>query len=130
MVQLVATGFDANGLSAAGLKVLKAALVYASGRREVKEHRLSLDEFCALAGTGLLSGESVRVLLYQAAKAGACIRYIDTDARRGDVVPERISPMLAYASANDSGVAFEFFDFVFEPAVLEKVLTYIAPTRR
>lgn len=64
-------------------------------------------------------------------KTGACVKYIDPDARTSAVLLERIAPILAYAyaSANDSGVVVEFFDFVFDPDALEKILSYMTSTR-
>lgn len=72
MTEITAVGTVVDKLSLAGLNVLKAGVAYAAANRGTKEHSIALDEFCQMAGVGLLSvgemgrllGEGARVIVY------------------------------------------------------------------
>lgn len=122
MAEVIVIEIDAQGLSAAGLQVLKAALAHAAAHRDVKCHELPLDEFCAMAGTGELPGEAMRLLLREGQRVLASAELVDTDVHTNSDMRWRSSPMFSYAAADDSKVAFEVFDFVLHEDVLGKVL--------
>lgn len=130
MAQLVVTDIELNGLSAAGVVVLKAVIAYASARKDVRSHRLSVDDFCTMVGMGALSAEAIRLLLDDVRKARAIVEVIDTDSRSGEAVARKTSPMLDWTSVSDSGVVFEFYDFVLLQPVVDQVLNLAAPQRR
>lgn len=130
MPQVIVTDIEWNGLSAAGLQVLKAALAHARNNTGVKCHELPLADFCALASTGTMSIEVMRRLLGEAQRVLACIEVVDTDARARTDLPCGSSPMFGFIGGDDSSVAFEVFDFVLQDAVLNKVLAFSPSCRR
>ncbi len=132
MTQVIVTDIELDGLSAAGLQVLKAALTHARNNTRVKCHELPLDDFCALAGTGTVSAAVMRRLLCEAQRVLVCIEVIDTDARARACadLPCGSSPMFGFIGGDDFSVAFEVFDFVLQDAVLNKVLALAPPRRR
>ena len=127
MAQVLITDVESEGLSTAGLKVLKAALTHAQAHQGVKRHELQLDEFCGLAGVGMLSGDAMRSLLYEAQRVLACVEAVDTDARGDDEVRCGSSPMFNWVSAGDEGVEFEVSDFVLHAYVLPHLLAISPP---
>lgn len=130
MAQLVVTDIELNGLSAAGVVVLKAVVAYASARKDVRSHRLSVDDFCTMVGMGAHSAEAIRLLLDDVRKARAIVEVIDTDSRSGEAVARKTSPMLDWTSVSDSWVVFEFYDFVLLQPVVDQVLNLASPHRR
>lgn len=122
MAQVLITDIESDGLSTAGLKVLKAALTHAQAHRGVNRHEFPLDEFCDLAGVGKLSGDAMRLLLHEAQRVLACVEALDTDARGDDEVRCGSSPMFNWVSAGDEGVEFEVSDFVLHAYVLPHLL--------
>lgn len=129
MAEVVVTDIEIGRLSAAGLKVMKAVLTYASAHKDVGCHELSLDDLSALAGLGNLSGEAMRALLYEGQGALARIEVVDTDSRTRDGLPFKSSPLLGYVGSDDFSVTFEVFDFVLQDAVLNKILALRAPMK-
>lgn len=130
MAEIVIVDIELNGLSALGLQVLKAALTHAAAHRDVKEHELSLDEFCALAGVGKLSGEGMRRLLMEGQRVLGCIEFIDTGAAGSRDMPCGSSPMFSLVGADDEFVWFKVFDCVLHDDVLRRVLDLAPPLRR
>ncbi|WP_426195559.1 hypothetical protein, partial [Massilia sp. DWR3-1-1] len=90
---------------------------------------LTLDEFCALAGVGKLSGEGMRRLLTEGQRVLGCIEFVDTGARDKKDMPWGSSPMFGFVSADDERVSFEVFNFVLHDYVLCRVLA-LTPTQR
>jgi hypothetical protein len=129
VTEIVIVDIELNGLSVLGLHVLKAALTHAAAHRDVKEHDLSLDEFCALAGVGKLSGDGMRRLLTEGQRVLGCIEFVDTGARGKKDMPWGSSPMFGFVSADDERVSFEVFNFVLHDYVLCRVLA-LTPTQR
>lgn len=122
MAQVLITNIESQGLSILGTKVLKAALTYAQVHRGVKRHGLQLREFCDLAGLGKLSGDAVRVLLYEAQRVLACVEAVDTEASGEEEIRCGSSPMFNWVSAGDDFVEFEVPDFVLHAYILPHLL--------
>lgn len=129
MTQVIITEFDLDGLSAAGLKVLKAALKYACDHTDVKCHELSLEVFGRLAGIGELSVEEAKRLLREAQRVLVRMEVVDTESRTRQDGQFFSSPMLGLTAATSSSVVFEVEDEVLHYSVLEKVLALAPPFR-
>ena len=127
MTQVIVTELDLNGLSAAGLKVLMAALKYAWDHTEVKCHELSLDVFGSLAGIGEFSVEEAKQLLREAQRVVVSMELLDTESRTSQDGQFFSSPMLGFTATTSSSVVFEVDDEVLHYSVLEKVFALAPP---
>ncbi|MES4787426.1 MAG: hypothetical protein C4294_18285 [Nitrospiraceae bacterium] len=121
MTQVTVTELDLNNLSAAGLKVLKAALKYACDHADVKCHELSLDAFRRLAGIGEFSVGEAKRLLGEAQRVVVSMEVVDTESRTSQDGQFFSSPMLGLIAATSSSVVFEVDDEVLHYSILEKV---------
>ena len=87
MTILIISTFDVDDLTAPALELMKAAITHAANNRGVKQHSMSIEAFCALAGLVSLTVEEFAALLKLASRAHVQVEAFDTEAPECDDLP-------------------------------------------
>ncbi len=108
MTQLVISGYDMNGLSPAGLQVLKAAWNRVLQDSDAGLRTVPLEEFCAAAGLPSMSEAAMLGLLREAQRVVAWFEGVDTDNSH-DVEWGLSSPMFDVAHVANGQVMLQTY---------------------
>ena len=118
MAEIIATRVQAKSLSKNALKVIQAGITHAAIYRDVKSHCIPLDEFCTIAGTGLLSAEAMALIFREGQKVIAYQETFDTETPSRRSLRYESSAIFGEVSTSSSFVTFEVYPFILRDEVL------------